>query len=712
MAFRRLASGTTRTLVSTAAALILGAGSLTMGANQPIDLDGSAATGTNGKESSVALKVVSTSPVKVKDTVTNSATAPFPMAFRFEWPAAGPGGFASSVGLGTPSGVGAIWTWQTLQVVYAINGRIDFTRTIPDTPAYNPTFNNVPGRSLTSSGVTTSSASLISSLLTFFSPPQELVRLTTTVTPLGYGVNRYMYQITNLTDDEVSYTWSEGPIGCNTSFCGNDVRQGGEECDGPDLGGNDCTTIDGGYTGGLLSCDSECGFDTSLCTGGESCGNGVIDEFEQCDGSDLGGASCTSLGYECGTLGCDEGCSYDTSGCSYLCIGSPASGSASGPTAPGGAPHAASTFGETPMPCEYPGFGGRLGAGETTFHCRISAHPAKELSASGLACGPSIPNGPPGCGSGLGTQGTADALVPDMDFWIGENYLSAVRVVASDGSDGRPEPGETVNLTISLLNTGSQDMVGVPPHPIVAHLAAVPTDPDRDGDDDVPYVIVADSAYPILPAVRDVEGDCVDIAPVAIHPVANLTPFVVQFPAGPGDVSYPFTLTVTGQPAAASAGGPTAAAPPPSIEVPLVVGVGGECDPTFITGDFDVLQGLLPPMGALVPAENDTPQPSDITLESATRPLKLKLFCGGRQLTGKDPINPPEIVGLTRNGDPVPLTKIYLDVNSNANDHSLFFRYAGAWIYNLNTTAIGPGVYVVFIQMPDGQVYKSSFAIH
>lgn len=45
------------------------------------------------------------------------------------------------------------------------------------------------------------------------------------------------------------------------------------------------------------------------------CGDGVIDVGEQCDGGDLGGASCPSLGYEGGTLACAGLCTYDTTGC-------------------------------------------------------------------------------------------------------------------------------------------------------------------------------------------------------------------------------------------------------------------------------------------------------------------------------------------------------------------------------------------------------------
>ncbi|WP_146158476.1 hypothetical protein [Enhygromyxa salina] len=52
-------------------------------------------------------------------------------------------------------------------------------------------------------------------------------------------------------------------------------------------------------------------------TGGNGvCGNGLIDDGEQCDGGNLGGFSCVDLGYSGGTLGCDMvTCTYDASAC-------------------------------------------------------------------------------------------------------------------------------------------------------------------------------------------------------------------------------------------------------------------------------------------------------------------------------------------------------------------------------------------------------------
>jgi len=120
-----------------------------------------------------------------------------------------------------------------------------------------------------------------------------------------------------------------GTLGCNTTCdawdtslcigdtCGNSVVDAPELCDGSDLAGNDCVTL-GGFSGGVLSCASTCdAWDTSLCIV-DNCGNGVIDLAEVCDASDLGGNDCTTigLGFTGGVLGCNATCDgWDTTLC-------------------------------------------------------------------------------------------------------------------------------------------------------------------------------------------------------------------------------------------------------------------------------------------------------------------------------------------------------------------------------------------------------------
>jgi len=66
--------------------------------------------------------------------------------------------------------------------------------------------------------------------------------------------------------DDGGATLAEGSIqrGAGGAVCGNGVRESGETCDGADLGGSTCVSL--GFTGGLLRCSASCGWDTSGCT--------------------------------------------------------------------------------------------------------------------------------------------------------------------------------------------------------------------------------------------------------------------------------------------------------------------------------------------------------------------------------------------------------------------------------------------------------------
>jgi hypothetical protein len=163
-----------------------------------------------------------------------------------------------------------------------------------------------------------------------------------------------------------------GTAGCPDSVCGDDVAQVGEVCDSSDLEGEDCVTQ--GFDGGQLGCLDDCSaFDTSTCgdfsgncceahgnpgcgdpectaavcatmpscctnswsdacqtlatttTACEgtvgcpapTCGNGVIQDLEQCEQGDLGGQTCATLGmgFDGGVLQCNMDCTLNSSSC-------------------------------------------------------------------------------------------------------------------------------------------------------------------------------------------------------------------------------------------------------------------------------------------------------------------------------------------------------------------------------------------------------------
>jgi hypothetical protein len=81
--------------------------------------------------------------------------------------------------------------------------------------------------------------------------------------------------------------------------CGDGEINPGEECEGSDLGEASCKSL--GFDQGQLSCGADCKFIKTQCS--KRCGNGVIDPGEACDGK-LGVGSCLSFGYQACTPAC------------------------------------------------------------------------------------------------------------------------------------------------------------------------------------------------------------------------------------------------------------------------------------------------------------------------------------------------------------------------------------------------------------------------
>jgi len=92
--------------------------------------------------------------------------------------------------------------------------------------------------------------------------------------------------------------------------CGNGAINVGEQCDGTNLGGKTCVSL--GYLAGTLTCNKICGFDISGC---HYCGNGKIEGSEQCDGTNLGGKTCKTQGHDGGKIACGKKCAFDLSAC-------------------------------------------------------------------------------------------------------------------------------------------------------------------------------------------------------------------------------------------------------------------------------------------------------------------------------------------------------------------------------------------------------------
>jgi len=60
------------------------------------------------------------------------------------------------------------------------------------------------------------------------------------------------------------------------------------------------------------------------------CGNGIVNPGEQCDGSNLNGESCTSRGFSGGTLSCNATCTFNTSACTTVSPGGGGGGGGGG----------------------------------------------------------------------------------------------------------------------------------------------------------------------------------------------------------------------------------------------------------------------------------------------------------------------------------------------------------------------------------------------
>ncbi|HEV8320470.1 MAG TPA: VCBS repeat-containing protein, partial [Myxococcota bacterium] len=82
------------------------------------------------------------------------------------------------------------------------------------------------------------------------------------------AVTEFVIDFGPIEGDAGSDAGSDGAVDAGADAgpgCGDGVRSGAEVCDGADLAGNDCTSIGMGFIGGALACDASCAFDTAAC---------------------------------------------------------------------------------------------------------------------------------------------------------------------------------------------------------------------------------------------------------------------------------------------------------------------------------------------------------------------------------------------------------------------------------------------------------------
>lgn len=746
-------SPATSLVLGVIAAAVLSIVSLVRGAEQTVDLDGNP---INGAESKVVTKVLQTYPVKIENTVLNNVGG---AAYTFSWPGAGPGGFASFVTAGP--GVGTIWTWTTVQQVYTIQSPVTFTPMlgIPvfGTPPQGvQTFGGdngvfpAPGKSLSPTQVTLSSASLTSSLITFFSPEVTVASCgascvpgqcdlffenqsgaTTTIMATQQACCPEPRQIICDADCKSYLTDTENCGDCGIA-CGPGEFCSGGQCfcpAGQTQCGAGCVNLDNdpSHCG---SCGNVCGFG-EICAEAEcfpcalinqtACNNACVD-FEV-DPNNCGscGAVCDFSGCTTGTGSCGEGeCVCDPS------LSSPTSqttaSSATGTTAkaaigqsrkePGGAlpgqALARSKAGVLPTP---PGRS-RTGPGpvgqEPVLAAALAASVMEAPVCDLQAIEQVIPSGGTFTQTQTGgrvnkeiqttislaangqtvAQGPCALIVPDTNVDTTVVLPSTLLVATVDSSgDGLCQPTEAqCDYLITVANLGDT--------PCLNPLATLSSAPDQFNPNQIIF-LNSTSPYPTLPVYP---GNGIPLAKKTNSVAFSLTTQSDQAP----DVGRVFQLSFdcTNQP------GP--------VLMPLVLGIGSVCNPlTDIDGEtYDRLNGFQSPVSTRL-----VPKGSPVNFSSAkfrlgsTIPLKFTLGCGILNLTGAQ-INPkPQIVAIDHETlGPQSLVGINGDNSANPNDPR-FTCGTSRCEYQFRTNPLPIGNLVISVRMPDSRIFQAGFKI-
>ena len=305
--------------------------------------------------------------------------------------------------------------------------------------------------------------------------------------------------------------------------------------------------------------------------------------------------------------------------------------------------------------------------------------------------------------------GTFNRLFADPSIDIGKAYLTpfAVHVVSDESGDGLLQPGESGSLMIDVVNAGPKPVTDV-----TATLDGPAVDLTNDSITNPVGITVRNTVpvdYAPIPGMPPPTPDCHAVPPV---PASGLTPFVVTVPPDhPGDTSCPLSLTITG----------TVDGATKTFLVPLSLGIGSKCDYNLHGRVSDGVNGLLSPFAKLVPALDTPVFPSTSFARGTNLPFKMDLLCGGTRL-GPTEVDPPEIVALTRDGVAVPVSTL-IEGHANTTTTMFYWHNSGLrvptplpgdddhWGYDLVTSRLDPGTYVMTVRTPGRRQYVTGFVL-
>ncbi|MEC9465872.1 MAG: hypothetical protein VX834_08815 [Myxococcota bacterium] len=95
--------------------------------------------------------------------------------------------------------------------------------------------------------------------------------------------------------------------------CGDGIIQSGEACDGANLGIATCELL--GQGPGTPSCSVDCLTIEQTGCAEPRCGDGIVNGDEVCDGEALGALSCSGVGFEAGAITCSDSCELEVTAC-------------------------------------------------------------------------------------------------------------------------------------------------------------------------------------------------------------------------------------------------------------------------------------------------------------------------------------------------------------------------------------------------------------